>query len=625
MGPGRTAIRAAFRAAAGLAVAAALSVAVLAAGASPAAACADWLADDRGQLGVIPYPIINTLSSGPGDTFLVTADPSAYERRSHLLDASGNVLIDMDVSGPLADVPYVDGVDLVFGRNYLLFDADGDTGPTAGLAIDGVAHFHPTAGYATGSGWDVELFRPDGTANTAFNGTGSATVDPPRGAIDPTFRFDVLRRVPTTDDSVLVLGVWRGTYPGSPAPVHGSAMQLIEVASDGTSTLLAEETQDVRTIGAIGPSLPGAGGWIMTVDDWVDGDASSRRLRLAAVDLAAGRFVTLDDDHQHSYGHAARDGRGNTIYAEGGTYVILNDDGVHPMVSGARRGEPTELRTAEVIIPIRGLAVLSTGEWALGLRPHPSFSDLAHGIYVFRGTTAPERYIVGGLSGQVTRLYTAALGRPPDAAGLAYFARLRAAGTDLTSLAAIFLASDEFRSRYGGLDDAAFVGQLYRFVLGREGEEQGIAYWADQLATGAIDRAGLLALFADSPENVHRSRTVSPYPIEAELYRLYRAVFLRGPDPDGHCYWWEARAGGVELAEVAEVFVGSAEFQNRYGALDDRGFVDQLYRNVLGRPADPDGLAYWVGQLAAGATRGQVVLGFSESTEFRLATDTISG
>jgi hypothetical protein len=43
--------------------------------------------------------------------------------------------------------------------------------------------------------------------------------------------------------------------------------------------------------------------------------------------------------------------------------------------------------------------------------------------------------------------------------------------------------------------------------------------------------------------------------------------------------------------------------------------VSALYANVLGRQADPAGLADWVAQLNGGATRGQVLIGFSESQE----------
>ena len=40
------------------------------------------------------------------------------------------------------------------------------------------------------------------------------------------------------------------------------------------------------------------------------------------------------------------------------------------------------------------------------------------------------------------------------------------------------------------------------------------------------------------------------------------------------------------------------------------------YRNVLHREPDPVGLTFWLDQLQRGASRGQVMLGFSESVEF---------
>jgi hypothetical protein len=66
--------------------------------------------------------------------------------------------------------------------------------------------------------------------------------------------------------------------------------------------------------------------------------------------------------------------------------------------------------------------------------------------------------------------------------------------------------------------------------------------------------------------------------------------------------------------------VNSAEFQNAYGALDNAAFVEQLYQNVLDRPADATGLANWSARLENGMTRAEVVLGFSQSQEFTNAT-----
>ena len=78
--------------------------------------------------------------------------------------------------------------------------------------------------------------------------------------------------------------------------------------------------------------------------------------------------------------------------------------------------------------------------------------------------------------------------------------------------------------------------------------------------------------------------------------RLYEAALGREPDPIGLGFWTGAlEAGRITLAEAARSFVASPEFQARYGAPDNAGFVDLLYRNALGRAADADGLAYWTG------------------------------
>jgi hypothetical protein len=46
--------------------------------------------------------------------------------------------------------------------------------------------------------------------------------------------------------------------------------------------------------------------------------------------------------------------------------------------------------------------------------------------------------------------------------------------------------------------------------------------------------------------------------------------------------------------------------------------VDLVYQNVLGRAPDTGGRAYWKGQLDTGArSRGNVMIGFSESAEYR--------
>ncbi|HEV3025432.1 MAG TPA: DUF4214 domain-containing protein, partial [Pirellulales bacterium] len=58
----------------------------------------------------------------------------------------------------------------------------------------------------------------------------------------------------------------------------------------------------------------------------------------------------------------------------------------------------------------------------------------------------------------------------------------------------------------------------------------------------------------------------------------------------------------------------SAEFYSHAGGTEV-GWVDATYRNLLGRPADAGGRAYWVEQLQQGASRSDVAFGFAASLE----------
>ncbi len=103
----------------------------------------------------------------------------------------------------------------------------------------------------------------------------------------------------------------------------------------------------------------------------------------------------------------------------------------------------------------------------------------------------------------------------------------------------------------------------------------------------------------------------------AQVTRLYDTAFDRQPDDAGLVFWTNAlRTGVAELDDLAELFVASPEFRNRYGDLGNGEFVALLYRNVLDREADPEGLAFWTAEVQSGrADRDDVVLAFSESPE----------
>ncbi|MEZ5225260.1 MAG: DUF4214 domain-containing protein [Acidimicrobiales bacterium] len=89
-------------------------------------------------------------------------------------------------------------------------------------------------------------------------------------------------------------------------------------------------------------------------------------------------------------------------------------------------------------------------------------------------------------------------------------------------------------------------------------------------------------------------------PSDAAFLRLYRAFFDRDPDVVGTKYWLARVDQGATFDDVAWAFAASTEFRTRYGALSDEAFIALLYRNVLGRDADPAGQAYWLDQVRRG-------------------------
>ncbi len=153
-----------------------------------------------------------------------------------------------------------------------------------------------------------------------------------------------------------------------------------------------------------------------------------------------------------------------------------------------------------------------------------------------------------------------------------------------------------------------FAIQQYRDFLNRDPDPAGLAYWTNLLATGQMTRAEVVESFLWSAEF---GGLISP------LVRLYFAYFLRVPDYWGLLYWIGNRQAGMPLAEVSENFSLSQEFTETYGSLTDDAFIELIYTNVLGRGSDPDGKAYWLAKIASGMTRGEVMLGFSDSAEYQ--------
>ena len=100
---------------------------------------------------------------------------------------------------------------------------------------------------------------------------------------------------------------------------------------------------------------------------------------------------------------------------------------------------------------------------------------------------------------EVAQLYYGLLGRAPDAAGFASWANDLASGDQLTNVAAAFMSSAEYTQRLDAPDDAEFVTALYEGALGRAPDAGGLANWVSALDQGA-SRTSIAVAISESPE-----------------------------------------------------------------------------------------------------------------------------
>jgi hypothetical protein len=101
------------------------------------------------------------------------------------------------------------------------------------------------------------------------------------------------------------------------------------------------------------------------------------------------------------------------------------------------------------------------------------------------------------------------------------------------------------------------------------------------------------------------------------VFRLYQAAFDRAPDEAGLGFWINQVDHGARLHLVAEGFVASQEFHDRYGDHPTNAqLVTAFYQNILHRAPDQAGADYWTHALDTGiADRPDVLVNIANSEE----------
>ncbi len=133
----------------------------------------------------------------------------------------------------------------------------------------------------------------------------------------------------------------------------------------------------------------------------------------------------------------------------------------------------------------------------------------------------------------------------------------------------------------------------------------------------ALTEAGLTASTASSPAEA--TRAYHPFSTkEAYINQLYRDILGRNADAAGRSYWVGQLQNPDDVAEVAEAFMSSTEFGPRRP-------ISRMYLAYLNRAPDQSGFDYWTPLLVSGSSSLlDISWGFANSREFELRYGNLS-
>ncbi|WP_417660023.1 DUF4347 domain-containing protein [Pseudidiomarina sp.] len=167
----------------------------------------------------------------------------------------------------------------------------------------------------------------------------------------------------------------------------------------------------------------------------------------------------------------------------------------------------------------------------------------------------------------------------------------------------------------GDADTARFEGNRDDYIITQDYSVVTVQSKADPSDVDTLINVETL-VFADREQAV-------AYASELDwIAGLYRQVLGRQADLDGIQYWARQVDEGSDPGDVALRFLDSAEAGKALSSGDTSATLNALYEGLLGRAADVAGKAYWVDRLESGMTLHDLAAGFMESSEMQTQNPT---
>jgi hypothetical protein len=148
---------------------------------------------------------------------------------------------------------------------------------------------------------------------------------------------------------------------------------------------------------------------------------------------------------------------------------------------------------------------------------------------------------------------------------------------------------------------ATYVDGLYRVILARPADPQGLVGWVMALHSGMSDAQVVQAIWNSQEHRI------------MEVQAFYQNILNRNADAGAIPGWVNLLMSGASEETVQAMLFASAEYQSTHP--DNTSYVVSLYTNILGRTPSAGEIASNVQELQNGVSRQALALAFLDSPE----------
>ncbi len=150
-----------------------------------------------------------------------------------------------------------------------------------------------------------------------------------------------------------------------------------------------------------------------------------------------------------------------------------------------------------------------------------------------------------------------------------------------------------------------FVSRLYADLLGRPVDADGLTFWS-RAADAGTDRSQIVSQIEQSPEYLGN-----------QANKAFNLLLKRNLDDNGRSFFVKFLQGGGTDEQMLALIAGSPEYFTTRAKGDANAYVQSIFQDLLSRPLDANGQAFFTKSLSNGATRDQIATAILTSLEYR--------